>query len=164
MAGINKYLPIAFVVLCAVLLQAALIYSDGGDTPARAAVAFTKAYYRLDPAMANFVCQKRLKVNGADTVSKYIRQVKNDARQRGFGLDYMKDMVYNVETYTRMINDTTAAVRLHARRRTFINPVFALIGKFFMLGKSDKIDETLQVIKENGRWKACGPLFDLPEA
>lgn len=164
MTAINRYLPVVFVILAAFALQVAFIFSDCKDTPARAAVAFTKAYYRVDPAMADFLCRKQLKIDGRDLVEKYVRRVEKEARDRGFGLNYLKNTVYHIETYTRMIDDNTAAVRMHANRRTAINPVFALIGKFFLIGETHKIDETIPLVKEDGKWKVCGKIFDLPEA
>ena len=164
MVDINKYLPVVFVIIAAFVLQVAFVFSDCRDTPARAAVAFTKAYYRVDPAMADFLCQKRLMVNDQDMVEKYVQQVNQEAKNRGFGLNYLKHIVYHIETYTQMSDDNTATVKLHAKRRTSINPVYALIGKFFLIGETHNIDEAISVVKENGRWKVCGRLFDLPEA
>ena len=60
-----------------------------------------------------------------------------------------------------MIDSEHAEVRLHAKRRTSINPIFALIGKFFLIGETHVVDETIPVVKKDGRWKICETLFSL---
>ena len=45
----------ALMLLLAIFLQVAFVFADATDTPARAAVDFSKAYFRLDPAMADAV-------------------------------------------------------------------------------------------------------------
>jgi hypothetical protein len=43
-----------------------------------------------------------------------------------------------------------------------INPVFTIIGKLFFIGETYEVDETLNIIKEDGKWKVCGRAFLLP--
>lgn len=161
METFKRYLPIAFAVITAFVLQAILLFADCEDTPPKIAVKFTKAYYALDPAMADLMCEKALTVNDLNVVEAYIQSMTREGKQRGLGKKYMRNLVYGIGTHTRTIDENTAEVSLHAKRRTSINPVFAYIGKFFFIGKTHKIDQTISLVKENGKWKVCGNIFSL---
>jgi hypothetical protein len=67
----------------------------------------------------------------------------------------MKYILYGIETHTHMIDDTTAEVKLTAKKRVAINPIYALIGKFFLIGKTYNVDTLIPVVKEDGKWKVC---------
>ena len=155
MAPNSRYLPIAGVIIIAILLQGILIWADCKDTPAKAAVEFIHAYYRLDPEMSERLCKKYLSTDDSNAVENYIQKVSSEAKEQGFGLSYMKSILYHVETYTRYTDDTSAQVRLTAERRRDINPIYALIGRLFFIGKTYKVDVLIPLIKQDGRWKVC---------
>ncbi len=161
MAPINRYLTIAGVIIIGILLQVILIWADCKNTPTKAAVEFSKAFYRLDPAMSELLCKKYLAGDNGNLVENYIQKVSNDARERGRGQNYMKSILYHIETYTQYIDDTTAQVKLTAKRRRSINPIYALIGKFFFIGKTYKVDVLIPLVKEDGKWKVCENIFAL---
>jgi hypothetical protein len=151
-------------VILGIILQGALILADCKDTPTRAAVKFSKAFYRLDPDMAELLCKKYITGDKGNVVENYIHTVSKEAKDRGLGLNYMKSILYGVETHTRIIDDVTAEIKLTANRRTAINPIYALIGKFFRIGKTYQVDTLIPVTKEDGKWKVCGPLSLLSNA
>ncbi len=163
MTQLKEYLPIAVVILIAFFLQTVFIFADGRDTPAKAAVKFAKAYYQVDPAMSELLCKNDLTADDGNVVEKHILKVSGDARDRGFGLNYMKNTLYHIKTHTHITGDTKAEVKLTAKRRTSINPVYELIGRFFLIGKTHRIDVTIPMVKEDGRWKVCGSLSALPD-
>ena len=163
MTQLKKYLPIAVVILIAFFLQTVFIFADGQDTPPKAAVKFAKAYYQVDPAMSEFLCKDYLSADDGNVVEKHILKVSADARDRGFGLNYMKNTLYHIKTHTHITGNAAAEVKLTAKRRTSINPVYELIGRFFLIGKTHRVDVTISMVKEDGRWKVCGNLFALPD-
>ena len=163
MAEYRRYLPIAAAVILGIILQGMLIFADCQDTPSKTAVEFIKAFYRLDPAMSELLCKKYITGEEGPVVEKYLQQVSDEARKRGFGLNYMKQIVYGIETHTRMIDDVTAEVNLTANRRISINPVYTLIARFFLIGKTYQLDKRIPVIKEEGKWKVCETLSSLSE-
>ena len=163
MVEYRRYLSIAVAVILGIVLQGALILADCKDTPTRAAVEFTKAFYRLDPEMSERLCKKYLNGDDSNVVEQYILKVSNEARDRGLGLNYMKNILYGIETHTHRIDDTTAEVKLTAKRRVAINPIYALIGKFFLIGKTYQVDVLIPVVKEDGKWKVCKNLSSLSE-
>jgi hypothetical protein len=146
-------------VLIGVILQGILILADCTPTPGKAAVEFAKAFYRIDPAMSSLLCSKNLEINEGRVVETYIQGMNREARERGFGLNNMKYMLYHIETHTRRIDDNTAEVKLTASRRVSINPVYALVAKFFLIGETYQVNELMTVVKEDSRWKVCGNPF-----
>jgi hypothetical protein len=62
-----------------------------------------------------------------------------------------------------MADENSATVRITGERLRSINPVYAIVGRLFFLIESHEIDETLTLVKEEGRWKVCGKPFSLSE-
>jgi len=156
---LKSYMPIGVAILIGVVLQGLLILADLKPTPGKAAVEFAKAFYRVDPAMASLLCSKSSGMGEGNVVEEYIQGVTQAAGDRGFGLDNMKYMLYHIETETHRTDDTTAEVKLTARRIVSINPLYALVSKFFLIGKTYQVDELMTMVKEDGRWKVCGNPF-----
>jgi hypothetical protein len=144
-------------------LQVAFAFVDAADTPSRAAVDFSKAYFRLDPAMANRICEERLMGDDVDVVGQHLHQMRLQAEARGFDLPMLKKGLYHIKTQVLAQSEEEAQVRISATTRTRINPVYAWVASIFQLGDTDHVEAVLQLVKEDGRWKACGEdIFALP--
>lgn len=161
MEQLKSYASVVAAVLIGILLQILLVWADSHETPGKIAEKFTTAYYRLDPSMAAYLCRKTSAAAEGNAVEQYIRRISQEAADRGVTLNYMKHILYNVETHTHRIDDVTAEVKITANRRVSINPVYALVARFFLIGETHKLDELLTVVKEDGRWKVCGAPFSL---
>jgi hypothetical protein len=74
----------------------------------------------------------------------------------------MKNELYHIETEIISQNDTDAQIRITGQRRVAINPVYPIVTKVFNIGGTYNVDETINVKKEDGKWKVCGDLFALP--
>jgi len=157
----GSYVPLAGVVLLGVLLQVVLIFSACSHAPHEAAIAFAEAYFKLDPDMAEYLCQESRVVDDTDTVQAYLFTRRQQARQRGFEKAFLKSKLYHVITHTTFVDDDSARVALSADRRTAINPAYAWVAKLFHIGGTYPLRATLDVVKEDGRWKVCGRPFDL---
>ena len=162
MAQFRRFSPIALSVLAALILQAIFVFADSKDTPGMAAIEFSKAYFMLNPTMADRLCADRKMIGDIDTVNHYIHIVSQKAGARGFRLEFMKNRLYNIKTKTLRIDDTSAEVRLKGRKRFAMNPLYAIVAQIFGLSKSHEVDQTLSLVKKDGSWKVCGGLFDLP--
>jgi hypothetical protein len=156
---------IGSVVVIFVILQAILILSGGqASSPAQAAVEFTKAYFMLDgTSMTENLCSEISEVEGADIVGGYLFHTAEQARAMGFSPGYMKNQVAGIHTETDVMDETNAKVRITGERLRSINPVFALVGRLFFLIEIHKFDETLTLVKEDGKWRVCGMPFLLSE-
>ena len=75
----------------------------------------------------------------------------------------MRNQLAHVSTEIVMSEESKASVRITGERLRSINPVFALIGRLFFLIESHEVDETLTLVKEEGKWKVCGKPFSLSE-
>lgn len=154
----------ALMLLLAMFLQVAFAFVDAADTPSRAAVDFSKAYFRLDPAMADRICEERLMVDDVDVVGQHLYRMGQQAEARGFDLPMVKKGLYHIETQVLAQSDEEAQVRISAMTRTRINPVYAWVASIFQLGDTEHIEEVLHLVKEDGKWKACGEdIFALPK-
>ncbi len=152
----NKIITIALIFLLGVFLQVLFVFADMQDTPNRAAIEFAKAYFRFDKCMADRLCDERKVVDDKDVVSKYVYDAAKDANDLGYGLFYMKNKLYHVETHTISKDHEKAQIRLTCERR-------APLRSFFTKEEYKDVEEVLDLVKENGKWKVCGNPFALPQ-
>jgi hypothetical protein len=148
-------------LLLAFAIQVAFAAADQTDTPTTAAEEFAKAYYKLDPAMADHICSAQRNGGGADIVEQYLHATRIEAKQRGFDLGMLRKRLYHIETAVISREADTARVHLTGTVRTRINPVYAWVANIFHLGDTHHVDEVIELVKEKGRWKVCGALFSL---
>ena len=157
-----KFLSITAVIVIAVMLQVFLVVTENTETPARAAVAFAKAYYKQDAAIAERLCQEILGDEEYDSVAGYINQVADEAARMGFASSWMKMSLGHIKTKTHMIDENTAEVSIKASMRRNINPLFYVVSRIFFLGETYHMEETLSLVKEDNSWKVCGEPLALP--
>ena len=153
----------ALVLLLAMFLQVAFVFADRNETPSRAAVEVSKAYFRLDPAMADRICEERRMVDDVDVVETYLNQMQQEASARGYDLRMMKKGLYHIETEVLSSSEQEARVQISGVLRTRVNPVYAWVAGLFHLGETVPVEGVVDLVKEDGEWKACGELFSLPE-
>ena len=152
------------VIVIFVILQAGLISVGKVDSPAEAAVEFAKAYFLLDGnSMNEWLCNEFSENEGADIVDGYLHHSAEKARVMGFSPGYMKNQLSHVKTEIKMTDESNAKVRITGERLRSINPVYAIIGKLFFLIETHEVDETLTLVKEDGKWRVCGKPFSLSE-
>ncbi|MBW2589825.1 MAG: hypothetical protein JRD71_03755 [Deltaproteobacteria bacterium] len=159
MAKDNRITGIVLVVFFGIILQLLLGMADTRSTPGKTAVEFTKAYFSLDASMSEYLCKELME---EDVVDKHIKQVAQDAQVLGFKPNYMRSMLYHIKTDIVSRDESEAKIRITCERKRMINPVFTIIGKLFFIGETYEVDETLNIIKEDGKWKVCGRAFSLP--
>lgn len=162
MTQLSRSAGIVLVLVCGFILQALLVFADKRETPNKAVVEFSKAYFRLDESMAERICEERLASEEMDVVDQYIYMAGQEAKARGFEINFMKNELYHIETEVLSQTDSDAKVRITGKRRVAINPVYSAVAKAFDIGGIYDVDETIHVIKEDGKWKVCGDLFSLP--
>ena len=154
----NRITGVVLVVFFGIILQLILGMADTRSTPGKTAVEFTKAYFSLDASMSEYICKELIK---EDVVGTYIKQVAQDAQDLGFKLNYMRSMLYHIKTDIISEDESEAKIRITCERKRLINPVYTIIGKLFFLGETYKVDEILNIIKEDGKWKICNRAFSL---
>ena len=157
----SKLPKIAAVIIVAFILQIVLVTADHHESPGKAAVDFSKAYFKLNKAMEKRLCSDITEDGESDVVDDYLYRVAAQAKSEGFDVSWMKMALLHIETETKMVDDKVAEVRINCNRRRAVNPVFALVAKIFSLGETYKVEETLTLVKEDDLWKVCGEPFEL---
>jgi hypothetical protein len=150
--------PFAIAIGIAVILQLALIGIDCRQTPDSVARNFTEAYYALNPDMQDYLCaglvEKRV-------VDRYLYQREQQASSRGFSTNYMRQAFTKLHVNVEEPGDTAMTIHVHGTTRVCINRPFMIVGKLFGLGRDYHVDEHIDVVKENGRWRVCGNPFGI---
>jgi hypothetical protein len=150
-----KLAPIFSAIIIGALLQVLFIFSDIKDTPSKAVIEFTTAYFKVDESMADRLCDERRVVDGTDVVEKYIHMKTREAEERGLSMFYLRDKLYNPRTESVRKDTASAEIRLTAKTKPPLK-------SFFTQEDYSQIDEIITVINDNGKWKVCGKLFSLP--
>ncbi len=161
MGSNSKFPKIAAVIVAAFILQIVLVVIDRHESPGKAAVQFSKAYFKLNKAMEKRLCGDITEDGESDVVSDYLHRVADQARSEGFDVSWMKMALIHIKTESQMVADNVVEVRISCNRRRAANLVFALVAKIFSLGETHKVEETLTLVKEDNRWKVCGEPFAL---
>lgn len=157
----DKIVNIIMVIMFGIFLQIIFMFGEAKDTPNKTAVKFTKAYFTLDKSMSGYLCKTLASSDEENIVEKYIQKTETEAAERGLGSDFMKSRLFNIETETISRSDKEITLKISADRIVAINPLYALVSKLFHLGKIHKVDDSITVIKEDGKWKVCGKPFSL---
>ena len=156
MARSNMVISIALSILLGICLQVLLVFADTQDSPNKAAAAFAQAYFAFDKAtLSERLCESSKLVNDVDVVGKYIYDAKQEANARGYNLGcYVKNKIFHLETETLSRQGDKVKIRLTGERKSALRT-------FFSKGDIHEVDEVLELVKENGKWKVCGNPFSL---
>lgn len=152
----NMVLSIGLAIILGIFVQVLLVFADTQDSPNKAAVEFTKAYFAFDKAvMSDRLCESSKVVDDVDVVGKYVYDAMQEANARGYSLGcYVKNKLYHLETETISADHEKAQIRLTAERKSPIRT-------FFSKGDISEVEEIIEVVKEDGKWKVCGNPFSL---
>jgi hypothetical protein len=156
----RRFTPLVLTLLAAIVFQMILVVADRHDTPARAAVEFSKAFFMLSPTMSSRLCEDLQTIEDMDAAQYYRYAIAQQAQERGFRLEYMKTRLYDIKTKILKRDDTSAEVQLIGKRRFAMNPLYAIVGQVFGFSKPQTVEAIIPVRNENGRWKVCGNPFD----
>ena len=149
------------VVILAVCFQVVFVFADSRQTATGTAVDFSKAYFMMDADMEAFLCADLVGDEDASAAGDYLQARADEAAARGFGTGMVRQMIYHVKTDTLAQDADSATIHLKGLRRTCIHPVFAYVAKLFQLGQAHEFEETLELMKEDGKWKVCGAPYGL---
>jgi hypothetical protein len=149
------------VVILAVCLQVVFVFADCRQTATGTAIDFSKAYFLLDDDLENYLCSDLAGDEESSPAAAYLQAKTDEAEARGFGLGMVRQTIYHVKAETLSQDDESATIHLHGLRRTCIHPVFAWVAKLFRIGQTHEFEETLELTKEDGRWKVCGAPYGM---
>ena len=151
--------PLIVVVVIAAVLQLGLIGADCRETPIKVAKSFAGAYYYLDADMQDYLCAGL--ADNSDMVDDYLYEKSIEAYQRGLSTNYLRHKFLKMHASVVASDKDTMKVHLTGTTRVCINPAYMLVGKLFNVGDDHHVDETLELVKENNKWRVCGTPFGL---
>jgi hypothetical protein len=93
MVRLSKSAGIILVLVLGFLVQSIFSFADHIDSPSKAVVQFSKAYFKLDKSMSKRICKKRVASEDGDVVDQYIYLAAKEAKERGFGISFMKKIM-----------------------------------------------------------------------
>jgi len=157
----NRIAIILATLAVGIILQIIFIFADCKDTPTKTAVAFAKDYFLLEERMADHLCDELMAEAEIDLVKNAITIANLEAKERGFELGMVRRSLSHIETKIISQDADVFKVKLHAKSRVCINPVFALVATLFGLGETHEEEAVLSLIKEGGSWKVCGNPFEI---
>lgn len=163
MAKDNKTIIFLMTLVLAAVLQILFIAADSCQTPSRVAVNFAKAFYKLDPAVSNYLCRQTAQSNAGDFFDLHLQAAAQTARERGYKTSFMKSKLYAIETHTTRISDDKAKVVLEGKTRISVCPFFVWVAHIFRLGEAYSVAATIDVVKEDGQWRVCGNPLRIPQ-
>lgn len=150
----RNLIPLVLVVLLGVAVQVVLVAAQTKEAPADAAVEFTKAFYKMSPSITDRMCGDLLE--DEKQVSDLFYEAAAKARLRGFSASYPKMQLFHVQAAVLAQDDTSAQVELSCSMKRAIHPAFAYFLKMWNMGETYHLDEVVDLVKEEGRWKVCG--------
>ena len=148
-----NYVRITLTLLIALFLQVLFVFADGKESPTKAALEFMEAYVSIDPAMAERICKEQLTVEDASVVNSYILDQTAKAEQLGYKVSYLRDNLYHVKIDLLSGDYQAAKVHIRAERKCPL--------RSFFNGTTRYVDETLDLIWEDNKWKVCSDLSSM---
>ena len=149
------------VAILAVCFQVVFVFADSRHSATGTAIDFSKAYFLLDDDMEAYMCSELVGDEDQSAAAIYLQAKIDEARDRGFDKGMVRQMIFHVKTETLSQDAESATIHLEGLRRTHINPVYAYVAKLFQLGQTKAFEGTLELIKEDGKWKVCGTPYGL---
>lgn len=159
MGQLNRIVPVIVLVAVFIVLQPLLMALDCRQSPATVAKQFIKDYYYLDADMQNLLCTKE--GNAGQWVDDYLHGKTEEAAQRGFSINYLRRMFTHIHLETEQHGADRATVHIEGTTRTAINPAYMVIGKMFRIGQNYPVNTSVNLVKENGRWRVCQKAFGM---
>lgn len=157
-----RLISLVAALLIGLSLHASSAWAEG-SAPAQVVKDFTKAYYMLDPSMADFLSEDALiNENDVDMVDLYLRLQDRDAYNRGYQTSYLQMKTILMKTTVLSMDDSTAQIQIKATTIRSINPLYRIVGYVFCILEEHEVQDTISLIKEDGAWKIGPGAFDLP--
>ncbi len=149
MTQTNKLITLLLVVVLAVFLQVLFVFADTQDSPRKAAIEFAEAYVGYDgETLDKLLCEEAKVVDDVNVINAYLYRQRQRAENLGYSMNYMRDCLYHVDAETLEADATQAKVHLAAERKSNLRNFFG--------GQTHHLEETFELIREDGRWKVCG--------
>ena len=133
------------------------------DSPEKTAVEFAKAYYMIDASMGGYLCEEcKINEDEEKIVDLYLEKIETKALNSGHVKSYFKMSLCSIDTKVLHQDDSSAKVHIKALSTRNINPLYKIVGGIFNLIDENEVDEIVNLVNEDGKWKIGSGAFDLP--
>lgn len=158
----SRLISLVATLLIGLVLHASSAWAEG-SAPAQVVKDFTKAYYMLEPSMADFLSEDALtNENDVNMVELYLRLQDNDAYSRGYKTSYLQMKPILMKTKVLSMDDVSAQIQINATTIRSINPLYRIVGYVFCILEEHEVQDTITLVKEDGAWKIGPGAFNLP--
>ena len=157
-----RLISLLATLLIGLCLHASYALAEG-NSPTQVVKDFAKAYYMLEPSMADYLSQDALiNKNEVDMVELYLRLQEADAHSRGYKTSYLQMKPILMKTTVLSMDDSSAQIQIEATTIRSINPLYRIMGFIFGLLEEHEVQDTIAVVNEDGVWKIGPGAFNLP--
>ena len=123
----RKLIPLVLVVLLGVMVQVVFVAAQSKDTPARAAVEFTKAFYKLSPDVKERMCSDLLEDEAL--IDDVFYAAVTEAKAKGFSASYPRMQLFHVQAAVLAQDEASAQVELSCSMKRAIHPHFCFFSQ-----------------------------------
>ena len=152
------------VVILGALLQIILAAGDAKTTPYETAIKFSKAYFGLCPSLSEMMVNNGVNEDEVDVADAYLYSKYTEAAARGFEAKRLSRSFSNIHTQTVFDGADKATVHISGTTRIMINPLYGFVAKIFFITTPTDVEETIELVKEDGQWKVSNLPFGLADA
>jgi hypothetical protein len=158
-----RLMSLLIVLLLALCVSTPSALAEKADSPEGVVKAFAHEYFMLNEKMAGYLSQEALvNENDVNRVDLLFHVKKQEAAERGLGLDYLKMRPILMKTRVVAEDEDTAVIDFSAVMIRSINPLYRIVGYIFGLMKEHDFQTTVTVVKEDGTWKVGPGGFAFP--
>jgi len=160
----KKFRLISIIIALFIYLSVTPSSIQAGDDAAEKVVKdFAKAYFMLDPSMADYLSEETvINEDGVNLVDFYIENMAMEAQNQGYKLSFLQKKTTKIKTKILNADESSAKILFNATTIRNINPLYRIIGSVFGVLEEYKIQNIITVVKENGTWKIAPGAFDMP--
>lgn len=132
------------------------------NTPKAVALEFAEAYYMLDKKFEKYLCEE-CKVDDDENkiVDMFFTALEKKSEDMGYKLSYLKSTLSGMKAEILSEDDESAMVNIKGKRTRSINPVYNLVGRLFCLIETKDVDEVVNLVKVDGKWKVKNLSIDI---
>lgn len=132
------------------------------NTPKAVALEFAKAYYMLDKSFENFLCKECKEDEDENKIADiFFSKIQKKSEDMGYKPSFLKSTLTDMKAEVLVEDDSSAKVNIIGKRSRSINPIYNLVGRLFCLIETYDVDEVVNLVKVDGKWKVKDLSIDI---
>ena len=132
------------------------------NTPKAVALEFAEAYYMLDKSFENFLCKECKLDEDENKISDiFFNKIQKKSENMGYKPGFLKSTLSNMKAEILVSDESSAKVNIIGKRSRSINTLYNLVGRLFCLIETYDVDEVVNLVKVEGKWKVKDLSIDI---